>query len=105
MSKTKKIPAKKSASTAKPRWSIGLARNARGKLITIYVTADGVPMPYEKNRVNGNRILFHEVITGTKYSQARQKLLKDSGLKDELVEGSANGKAVAKKAKAERRTK
>jgi hypothetical protein len=63
-------------------------------------------MPYEKDRVNGGKILFHATHTGMKYSQARQRLLKDSGLKDELVEGSANGKVVAKKkAKAERRTK
>ncbi len=105
--KATKAPTKKqSASTATPRWSIGLFRNERGKLVTIYVrSADGVPMPYEKKRLNGNKILFHAVYTGMKYSQARQRLLKDSGLKDQLVEGSANWKAVAKKAKAEGRTK
>ena len=42
-------------------------------------------------RIDGNgKILFHAVYSGIKYSQARQKLLKDSGLKD-LV--AANGKA------------
>jgi hypothetical protein len=104
MSKTKK-PAKKapSAATGKPRWSIGLFRNAQGKLRTIYVSAEGVPMPYEQDRLNGKKILFHATYTGMKYSQARQHLLKDSGLKDEpRVEGSANGKAAAKKAKAKK---
>jgi hypothetical protein len=105
--KAKKAPTKKqSARTATPRWSIGLFRNASGRLVTVYVTTEGVPMPYEKKRLNGNgKILFHAVYTGMKYSQARQRLLKDSGLKDELVEGSANGKTVAKRAQAERRTK
>jgi len=103
MSKTQKAPAKKTT-TAKPRWSIGLFRNAVGKLVTVYVTADGEPMPYEKKRLNGNgKILFHEVITGMKYSQARKQLLKDSGLKDEPVEESTNGKAKKAKRRRSRR--
>ena len=61
-------------------------------------------MPYERDRVNG-RILFHTVFSGMKYSQARQRLIKDSGLKDEPVAVSANGKAMAKKAKAKRGAK
>jgi len=95
--KTKKAPAKKT-STTKPRWSLGLFRNASGKLVTVYVTTEGVVMPYEKKRLNGNKILHYGVYSGMKYSQARKRLLADSGLKDELVE--ANRKAVAKKAKA-----
>ncbi len=98
--KTKKAPAKKSASPAKsPRWSIGLFRNASGKLATVYVTTDGVPMPYEKDRVKGGKILFHAVYVGMKYSQARAQLVKESGLKDEVV--AANGeKAKKEKARA-----
>src|SRR3989442_12713335 len=96
--KTKKAPAKKSSSTGKsPRWSIGLFRNASGKLATVYVTADGVPMPYEKDRVNG-KILFHAVYVGMKYSQARARLVKESGL-DEVV-AATNGKNEKKEKKA-----
>lgn len=93
MKVTKKAPAKKPAS----RWSIGVFRNMRGKLVTLYVTADGVPMPYEKKRLNGNKILFHQVITGVKYSAARQRLLKASGLKDGA---DGNGKKEKKATKA-----
>ncbi len=90
----KKAPAKKSSPVKSPRWSIGLFRNASGKLATVYVTADGVPMPYEKDRVNG-KILFHAVYVGMKYSQARAQLVKESGLKDEVV-AAVNGKKKEK---------
>ena len=56
-------------------------------------------MPYEKKRLSGHgKILFHAVYSGIKYSQARQKLLRESGLRDEPI--AANGKPVEKKAKA-----
>ena len=99
---TKKSKAPATTSTAKRRWSIGLFRNASGALVTVYVTADGVPMPYEAKRVHG-KILFHAVYSGMKYSAARQKLLKESGLKDKKVE--VKEKAVAKKAGAAKAAK
>ena len=99
----KKAPAKKSTSTAKSsRWSIGLFRNASGKLATVYVTADGVPMPYEKERVKGGKILFHAVYVGVRYAQARAQLVKESGLKDQVV-AATNGKAKNEKAVASKK--
>src|SRR5256885_1870625 len=70
------------------RWSLRLFRNASGKLVTVYVTTEGVVMPYEKKRLNGNKILHYTVYSGMKYSQARKRLLADSGLKDKLVEAN-----------------
>jgi hypothetical protein len=89
--RAKKAPKKQSAS----RWSLGLARNERGELITLYTRTDGTPMQSEKKRLNGGKILFHEVITGVKYSQARGQLIKHSGLKDEPVAANGNGEAKA----------
>jgi hypothetical protein len=70
--------------------------NADGELITFYCRKDGTPMKSEKKRLNGGKVLFHEVITGVKYSVARQRPLRDSKLTNESV--AANGKEKAKKA-------
>lgn len=76
--------------TAKgPTWRIGLFRNDHGKLCTVYVRADGTPMPYEARRVGDRKILRTGKYEGVKYSEARQLLLaeaKDAGLVDEPVE-------------------
>ena len=83
----KKAPAEtaaatKKAATEKPkrsqRWSIDCFRNAKGKLVTVYVNAAGDPMPYEMKRVGNEKILFHGVYADMKYSEARQQLLKDA---------------------------
>jgi hypothetical protein len=81
------------------RWSIGLFRNQHGGLSTVYVTLDGVPMPYEAVRVGKSKILFHAQYIGMLYREARQQLLKDAakaGIKDEPKEES---KPTAKAAK------
>jgi len=77
----KKPAAKKSVAEAPkrpPRWSIGLFRNAKDRLCTVYVGGDGTPTPYEKKRVGDAKILFHTVYSGMKYSEARQQLLRDA---------------------------
>ena len=78
--KTTKSP-KKSAS----RWSLGVFRNEQGRLATVYVRADGRPSPYLRKQVGGRKILFHATYSKMKYSEARHRLLKDSGLKDHVV--------------------
>jgi hypothetical protein len=73
---------KKNISPKKPvlrRWSIGLARNASGELIAVYTRKDGTPMKSEKKRISG-KVLAHAVFTGCTFAQARQKLLKQSGI-------------------------
>ena len=85
------------------RWSIGLFRNGSGKLVTAYVTADGKPMPYEQKRVGRKKSLHNAVYTDMKYSEARQRLLKDAA-KAGLKNGAAEKpKVTASKAKAARK--
>ena len=53
---------KKSEKTKRSlRWSVGLFRNASGKLVAAYVNAEGEPMPYEQARVGAKRALFFAV--------------------------------------------
>ena len=78
-SAAKKLVAKKNGL----RWSLGLFRNDRGMLVTVYVTSDGSPVPYLKRRVGGRKILFHRTYVGMPYSAARVQLRKDSRLKDQ----------------------
>lgn len=60
------------------RWSLGLFVGAKGNLSSVYVTKDGVPMPYEQKRVGGRPIVFHAIYNGMTFSQARQQLLADA---------------------------
>jgi hypothetical protein len=77
-SKAKSVPTEQEQPKRSPRWSIGVFRNAKGNLVTVYVSADGTPMPYEAKRVGDAKILHHAVYAGMKYSEARQELLKDA---------------------------
>lgn len=61
-----------------PVWRIGLFRNAKGKLSTAYVNAEGTPLPYERRRVGDRKIVFHKAYTGMKYSEARVQLVADA---------------------------
>lgn len=61
-----------------PHWSIGVFRNDKGKLVTVYVRADGTPVPYETRRVGGRKILHFGTYSGMPYREARQQLLKDA---------------------------
>jgi hypothetical protein len=75
-----------------PRWNIGLFRNDRGKLVTVYVTTEGQPVPYEERRVGGREILHFGTYTGMPYRDARQQLLADAeaaGLTNEVVDPDA----------------
>jgi hypothetical protein len=65
-------------------------------LVTAYVTVKGVPAPYQRKQMKGAKILFHAVYTGMTYSQAREKLVKDSGLKDKPVAKKAAAKKIVK---------
>lgn len=83
-----------------PTWSIGIFRNARGKLATVYVNSAGKPMPYEAPRVGNAKILLTGKYSGVTYAEARQLLLKDAkkaGLKDEPVEKPKTEKKAAAK--------
>lgn len=112
--KTTKIETTTATTNAGPRWSIGLFRNDKGKLCTVYVTKDGTPMPYEAKRVGGRDILLYRVYSGIKYSAARQELVKEAkkaGIKDgpvvtpkaEALRAEPPKKAQAKKPTATRK--
>lgn len=86
--KTKKAETK----TTGPRWRIGLFRNDKGKLVTVYVSPDGSPVPYEQKRVGDREILYHGEYTGMPYRDARQVLLKEAaekGLENAKVDANA----------------
>jgi hypothetical protein len=98
MTKSAKQETSKKAAS---RWSLGLFRNDAGKLSAVYVSVAGEVVPYLRERVGDRPILFHQVYTGMKYSEARQQLLKDAakaGIKPE--DGPSKAKTTSSGSKA-----
>ena len=71
-------------------WRLGIYKSDDDRLTTVYVGADGQPVPYERKRVGEHKLLLTGTFTGMPYREARAALLKQAA--EQKIEGKLGGR-------------